>query len=175
MTVKVSIIRHPCGIPLTLVPSALGQPPVGNIGDPAPREGQGRGAILPLYSLNSASLNVPVAGYISDATNASFWNVDYYQHHFDVETKTVGFLSQFPCYSRVLKLLHYPRSSSAVSTRSIPSRLPTLPPTSRPRPTSTDHSGRLPLSSSPSSFHPLSPTPSSHTYPRIHSSMTLRC
>ncbi|KAI0278719.1 hypothetical protein BGY98DRAFT_972762, partial [Russula aff. rugulosa BPL654] len=51
---------------------ALGQPPAGNIGDPPPREGQGR-------------------GYISDAGNASFWNIDYYQHHFDVDTKTVIF------------------------------------------------------------------------------------
>jgi len=49
---------------------ALGQPPAGNIGDP-PREGQRR-------------------GYISDS-NASFWSVDYYQHHFDVDTKTVVF------------------------------------------------------------------------------------
>ncbi|KAN0107751.1 Yip1 domain containing protein [Russula decolorans] len=50
----------------------LSQPPAGNIGDPAPRGGQGR-------------------GYISDAGDASFWNVDYYQHHFDVDTKTVIF------------------------------------------------------------------------------------
>ena len=34
------------------------------------------------------------AGYISDAGNASFWNVDYYQHHFDIDTKTVSPLSQ---------------------------------------------------------------------------------
>jgi len=34
---------------------------------------------------------VPAAGYISDSSNASFWNVDYYQHHFDVDTKTVSF------------------------------------------------------------------------------------
>ncbi|KAH8990833.1 Yip1-domain-containing protein [Lactarius akahatsu] len=49
---------------------AFTQPPAGKIGDPSPREGQGR-------------------GYISDASKASFWNVDYYQHHFDVDTKTV--------------------------------------------------------------------------------------
>ncbi|KAI0251848.1 hypothetical protein BJV78DRAFT_1207198 [Lactifluus subvellereus] len=48
------------------------QPAAGNIGDPPPREGQGR-------------------GYISDAGNASFWNIDYYQQHFDVDTKTVLF------------------------------------------------------------------------------------
>ncbi|KAF8480062.1 Yip1-domain-containing protein [Russula ochroleuca] len=47
-------------------------PPVGNISGPPPRE-------------------VPGRGYISDAGNTSFWNIDYYQHHFDVDTKTVLF------------------------------------------------------------------------------------
>ncbi|KAI0289959.1 hypothetical protein BC826DRAFT_581186 [Russula brevipes] len=53
-------------------PKIFSEPPAGKIGDPSPREGQGR-------------------GYISDASNASFWNIDYYQHHFDVDTKTVLF------------------------------------------------------------------------------------
>ncbi|KAH9993290.1 hypothetical protein BJV74DRAFT_369910 [Russula compacta] len=48
------------------------QPPADNISGSSPREAQGR-------------------GYISDAGNSSFWNVDYYQHHFDVDTKTVLF------------------------------------------------------------------------------------
>ncbi|KAN0139307.1 hypothetical protein V8E53_002808 [Lactarius tabidus] len=46
--------------------------PAGKISDLSPRESQGRGS-----------------GYISDASKSSFWNVDYYQHHFDVDTKTV--------------------------------------------------------------------------------------
>ncbi|KAH9968147.1 hypothetical protein BC827DRAFT_474736 [Russula dissimulans] len=50
----------------------LNQPPAGSIGDPSPRDGQGR-------------------GYISDASKTSFWNVDYYQDHFDIDTKTVLF------------------------------------------------------------------------------------
>ncbi|KAI0299458.1 hypothetical protein B0F90DRAFT_1728852 [Multifurca ochricompacta] len=61
------------------------QPPEGNIGDRSPRESQGR-------------------GYISDAANASFWNVDYYQHHFDVDTKTVRYL---PLYQHTQPLLPY--------------------------------------------------------------------
>ena len=40
--------------------------------------------------------NFPAAGYISDSGNASFWNVDYYQHYFDVDTKTVSFSSPPP-------------------------------------------------------------------------------
>lgn len=103
VTLKVSIddCSHPSGTSLTLVLSALGQPPAGNIGDPAPRVGQGRGTVPFLCPLNNASLNVPAAGYISDAGNASFWNIDYYQHHFDVDTKTVGFpsLHRSFCYS----------------------------------------------------------------------------
>ena len=100
VTLKVSIddCSHPLGISLTIVLSALSQPPAGNIGDPAPREGQGRGT-LPIFVPVElrVTLNVPAAGYISDASNASFWNIDYYQHHFDVDTKTVG--SPFCCYS----------------------------------------------------------------------------
>ena len=36
------------------------------------------------------------SGYISDAGNTSFWNIDYYQRHFDVDTKTVRFLPPNP-------------------------------------------------------------------------------
>ncbi len=36
----------------------------------------------------------PSTGYISDTAKASFWNVDYYQHHFDVDTKTVRLFSR---------------------------------------------------------------------------------
>ncbi|KAF8497593.1 Yip1-domain-containing protein [Russula emetica] len=66
----------------------LSQPPAGDIGDPAPRGGQGR-------------------GYISDASNASFWNIDYYQHHFDVDTKTVGRLSLYQHTQSLLAYLHF--------------------------------------------------------------------
>jgi hypothetical protein len=127
-------------------------------------------------SLNSASLNVPAAGYISDASNASFWNIDYYQHHFDVDTKAVSFpFLHFPfCYSWKLNLPYCPRSSFAVSIHSTLCRLPTLPPTSRRRPTFTGRSGHSRRSYSSSSSHPLSPTPSFHTSPRIQSSTTLR-
>jgi hypothetical protein len=34
--------------------------------------------------------NPPTAGYNG---NACFWNIDYYRHHFDVDTKIVVFLS----------------------------------------------------------------------------------
>ena len=55
-----------------------------------------------LCPLNNASLNVPAAGYISDASNASFWNIDYYQHHFDIDTKTVGFFFLPPFFRSVV-------------------------------------------------------------------------
>lgn len=47
-----------------------------------------------LLRTNKHASERPAAGYISDASNASFWNVDYYQHHFDVDTKTVSFSSR---------------------------------------------------------------------------------
>ena len=92
VTVKVSVARSLWRVALTLCPpSVFNQPHAGNIGDPPPpRESQGRGAILYLCPWNGASLNIPATGYISDSGNVSFWNIDYYQHHFDVDTKTVG-------------------------------------------------------------------------------------
>lgn len=65
------------------------------LGDPRQAHLQGQGmlpGVRPLghsYTDPLTSITITGAGYLRSESGSSFWNIEYYQKYFDVDTKTV--------------------------------------------------------------------------------------